>query len=264
MPESSVADYDLFKQKILRRTGLDLESYKQAQMERRLRSFMERAGAQSFIQYYRMLELDEGLMQQFMDRVTINVSELFRNPEQFHILKTKIIPDLVSRSRALKIWSAGCSYGQEAYSIAICLEEVTSSRGHTILATDIDAKALDHAQKGAFTSLDAKNLDGIMKDRWFSKEGDQLVVNKQIRGQIEFRRLDLLKDSFPGNLDLVVCRNVVIYFTEDAKSRLYKRFFDSLKPGGYLFVGGTERVNGYAQIGYSNPLPFFYQKPINR
>jgi chemotaxis protein methyltransferase CheR len=263
MSDPMVADYEAFKRKVYAKTSLNLDAYKQGQMERRLRSLMERSGARTFQQYYCMLERSDALLCEFMDRVTINVSELFRNPEQFVVLEKKVIPDLLSRSQSLAVWSAGCSHGQEPFSLAICLAEAAPKAGHKIIATDIDDRSLENARKGVFSPLDCKNIDRRRLAAWFAREEDKLIADRRLRDMIRFGKLDLLKDAFAADLDLIVCRNVVIYFTDDAKARLYQRFFDALRPGGYLFVGGTERVSGYLQIGYSNPFPFFYQKPTN-
>jgi chemotaxis protein methyltransferase CheR len=211
-----------------------------------------------------MLESDDSLLHEFMDRVTINVSELFRNPEQYRILRERIIPDLLKRSNPLRVWSAGCSYGQEPYSLAICLEEAAPGKRHSIFASDIDDRALASAQRGVFSQLDAKSVDREHRARWFTEDGDNLIADDHLKDMIHFGKVNLLKDSFTTGYDLIVCRNVVIYFTEEAKARLYSQFFASLKPGGYLFVGGTERISGHAEIGYTNPYPFFYHKPLVR
>lgn len=264
MSDQVALDYEYFKTKIYRKTGLDLNAYKQGQMERRLRSTMERAGAQNFAQYYRMLEKDEALLEEFMNRVTINVSELFRNPEQFKILENFVLPELLSRPCALRIWSAGCSYGQEPYSLAACVEDAAPRKGHTVFATDIDEKALENSRKGVFAFTDGGNIAGMRKDRWFTRDGNSIIADKRLQAMIKVSKLNLLTDPFPKSLDLILCRNVVIYFTESAKDELYRRFYAALKPGGYLFVGGTERITGYAEMGYTNPYPFFYHKPLDR
>jgi len=218
-------------------------------------------GAQSFGQYYRMLEANETMMHEFLDRVTINVSEMFRNPDQFKVVESKVVPDLLNRSTALNVWSAGCSYGQEAYSLAILLEEKAPRKGHKVLATDIDERARAAARKGQFTSFDMKNVTEERKRRWFEYRDNVFTADKRLNEMIEIRNLNLLEDRFPSGFDLIACRNVVIYFTDEAKNQLYQRFFDALKPGGYLFVGGTERINDFDAIGYKNTFSFVYQKP---
>ncbi len=263
MADLPIIDYNIFKRKILRATGLDLNSYKQNQMERRIRSFMDRSGAINFQQYYKMLETDKALMTQFLDKLTINTSELFRNPEQFQVLEENVLPELLKQSSSLRVWSAGCSYGQEPYSLAICLEEAAPNRRHKVFATDIDDRALEHTKAGSFMAQDARNLTEERKQRWFRPQNDDLKAMDKLQRMITVNKLDLLKDDYPQELDLIVCRNVVIYFTDTAKQHLYTNFFDALKPGGYLFIGSTERVSGYSDIGYINQLPFFYRKPAN-
>lgn len=261
MADLGAFDYEHFKKKVNKMTGLNLDAYKQGQMERRIRSFMDRAGAVNFTQYGKMLETNQALLDEFMNRVTINVSEMFRNPEQYKLLESRILPDLLKRSKALRVWSAGCSFGQEPYSLAICLEEAAPLKGHSIVATDIDDRALASTKNPAFSSLDVRNLSPARKERWFAEDGDRLKPDARLRGMMRVDKLDLLKDPFPKQMDLIVCRNVVIYFTDETKDELYRRFFASLKPQGYLFVGGTERINKHGDIGYLNPYPFIYQKP---
>ncbi len=256
-------DYQIFKRRILSRIGLTLDDYKQAQMERRLRYLMEQAGAANFIQYYKMIDADPALLQKFQDFVTIKVSELFRNPEQFAILEQKVIPDLLTRCSSIRVWSAGCSYGQEAYSLAISLAESAPNRKHSILATDIDNRALDNAKIGVFSDCDIKNLGHERKSKWFTDQGSGVAASSQIRSMIRFQKLNLLGDPFPNGMDLIVCRNVVIYFTDDAKDKLYRRLYHSLKPGGYLFVGGTERIRDYKDIGYFAKHSLYYQRPLD-
>jgi chemotaxis protein methyltransferase CheR len=113
-----------------------------------------------------------------------------------------------------------------------------------------------------FDPVDGRNLSAQRLSRWFKRENDKIVADDRLRQVLEVRKLDLLRDRFPTGMDLILCRNVVIYFTEEAKDELYKRFYASLKPGGYLFVGGTERINRYSEIGFVSPHPFFYQKPL--
>lgn len=259
--DSCNIDYEVFKRKILKKTGLDLNAYKQTQMERRLRGLMEQVGAKSFLEYFRILECDEKIFKQFLDKVTINVTEMFRNPEQFEVIQKIVIPEILKRTRSLAVWSAGCSYGHEPYSLAILLKELSPMGKHRIIATDIDEKALNQASAGIYSMSDLKNVSATRIERWFVRDGDKLAVKPALRGMIEFGYLDLLKDPYPNGMDLIVCRNVVIYFIDEAKKRLYEKMFSALKPGGYLFIGSTERVNDHEKIGFLNPYPFIYQKP---
>ncbi|MHB8621167.1 MAG: CheR family methyltransferase, partial [Chloroflexota bacterium] len=173
---------------------------------------------------------------------------------------TAVLPRLLRGRDRLRIWSAGCSYGAEPYTLALVLASVTPGKQHHILATDVDQRVLDRARlANSYTDQDVRNVPGVLRRRFFTRGCDERwVLDPLIRSAVTFRRHDLLKDTFDREIDLIVCRNVVIYFTDDAKRRLYQKFHDALRPGGYLFVGGTEVVTGAVEMGFTNDLPTFY------
>lgn len=253
-------EINAFSRNILRKTGLDLSSYRSNQVERRLRGLMERAKATNLRQFFGMLDSDPKQLEDFLDRFAINVSELFRNPDRFEDLRKKVLPQLLN-GRPLRIWSAGCSYGAEAFTVAIILEEITPGIRHHIIGTDLDSAALAHAQEARFTDNDVRCVPPLLLGKYFTKTEDGHIPSDALRERIHFKRQNLLADPFERNFDLILCRNVVIYFSDSAKDALYHRFFDSLKLGGVLFVGGTERVVNAQEIGYESLLPFFYRKP---
>ncbi|GIV20447.1 MAG: chemotaxis protein CheR [Armatimonadota bacterium] len=253
-------DYLWFCEQVLRQTGLDLQQYKRPQMERRLRSMAERVGARNLEEYWRILEKDRQIFTQFIDRITINVSELFRNPEKFEELRQVILPEIRRLGSPLKVWSAGCSYGAEPYSLAILLEEMRPLNYH-ILATDVDETILNKAREGYFAPEDMRNVNAQWKQKYFVQQDNRYQVKPELKRNITFRKHNLLADPFDSGFHLIVCRNVVIYFTEEAKDSLYRRFFQSLVPGGVLFVGSTERIFNYRELGFEMPLSFFYRKP---
>lgn len=256
-------DFEAFKRNVLSSYGLDLNAYKRPQMERRLRANMEKCGARTFVQYYSLMSQNPSLRDEFLDRVTINVSELFRNADQFDMLQTRILPELLERRQNIDIWSAGCSYGAEPYSIAILMDELASGGKHSILATDIDDRMLARAVKGVFGESEVRNVSRARLSRYFEPQGDNFAAKDSLKRIISFRKNNMLDPRhFPKGYDLIVCRNVVIYFTDETKSVLYDRFYNSLRPGGYLFVGGTERIIDYREIGFESRYPFFYRKPI--
>lgn len=254
-------DFTIFKRKVKATYGLDLDAYKRAQMERRLRANMEKCGAGTFQQYYTLMQRSKALADEFLDRVTINVSELFRNPDQFEVLRTRILPELLRERKALTVWSAGCSYGAEAYTLSVLLNELAPSQRHSILATDIDDRMLARAQAGVFQEQEVRGVSRARLVRYFDKVPEGFAAKEILKTPISFQKHNLLESRFRTGFDLIACRNVVIYFTDDAKSVLYRRFRDSLRPGGYLFVGGTERISDYIEIGFESRVPFFYKKP---
>jgi chemotaxis protein methyltransferase CheR len=257
-------EYYYFMTKIKKLTGIDLGQYKSSQMQRRLKSLLNRSGMRNFVEYYKLLERDRQALQSFLDFITINVSEFFRNPDKFEELKTNILPGLLARQDEVRIWSAGCAHGAEPYSVAIIMDELASSKPYSIWATDIDASILEKAKQGVYRDVDVKNVSRQRLINYFTydREASTYTVEPSIRERVVFEVHDLLKDPFPQDMDLILCRNVVIYFTDEAKAVLYERFYESLREGGVLFVGGTEMVFGASSIGFESISPLFYRKPI--
>jgi chemotaxis protein methyltransferase CheR len=273
-------DYARFKQCVHQKSGIDLNLYKPQQMYRRLHGMLDRAGVTSFADYFALMERNPQEYATFLDRMTINVSELFRNPEKWEELRTRLLPGLASSggqsgpghgSKGFKVWSAGCSYGAEPYTLAILLDQMFPAMTHTIHATDLDRTILAKAREGRFTLADVKNVAPELLSRYFSRLSSSAAnlppdldacfqVYANIRSRVTFQAHNLLADRFDTGYDLICCRNVVIYFTDDAKERLYARFRQALKPGGVLFVGGTERIFNFRELGFETSLPFFYQR----
>jgi len=217
----------------------------------------------SFAEYTRVLERDPVRRQEFRDYVTINVSEFFRDVDRFGELERRVLPQLVAGGASVRVWSAGCSIGAEPYSMAIMLHELAPDRPHTILATDVDQTILDRAKGGkGYLAADIRTVGAERTRRYFVPEPDgRLMVGPVPRTMIRFAKQDLLGDQYPsGPFDLIACRNVVIYFTEEAKERIYQGFVRALRPGGVLFVGGTEAIMRPQALGLSTMSPGFYRK----
>lgn len=256
-------DWELFKEKFKAKSKIDLNLYKANQMQRRIGNLMAKHGVKRYVDFYNLIEKDRKMFSDFVEYLTINVTEFFRTPEKFSELESKVIPELLTRSPRLNIWSAGCSIGAEPYSLAMILKEKTPMTKHRILATDLDVEILAKAKKGVYTDAELKSILPSRKKNYFTTQPDgKFAVSPEIKSRIEFRQHNLLLDRFETGFDLILCRNVVIYFTEEAKDQLYRRFFDALKPGGVLFVGGTEAILNFRDMGFVNYLPFFYRRPM--
>lgn len=255
-------DWTEFKGKLKAKTEIDLDLYKAPQMQRRIMNLAKRNGFNTYSGYFDKVVQDHDEFAAFIEYLTINVSEFFRTPDKFAKLETDVIPDLLKRSSKLNIWSAGCSIGAEPYSLAMIMKTLTPTTRHRILATDLDIEILGKAKKGEYTENELKAIDPERKRKYFTHNGDKYLVSQEIKDCIEFKRHNLLKDSFESGFDLILCRNVVIYFTEEAKDQLYANFFKALKPGGILFVGATEAILNFRKLGYTSFQPFFYQKPL--
>ncbi|EDS76720.1 CheR methyltransferase, SAM binding domain [Clostridium botulinum C str. Eklund] len=249
-----------FEKWVFKEFNIDLSAYKSNQLHRRISSLMTRVGAGTVDDYILLLKKDKEQRQKFLDFITINVTEFFRNPEIFNDLKDKIENDLIKRERNLKIWSAACSIGAEPYSIAMILDNLISRGNHKILATDIDNSILERAKKAEYTKNEIKNVKSEYVNKYFTEEDDKYIISSKIKNMVSFKKHDLILDSYEKNFDLIVCRNVVIYFKQDIKDVIYKKFSDSLKKGGLLFVGATESIYNYRDYGFEKASTFIYKK----
>jgi chemotaxis protein methyltransferase CheR len=245
---------------IYRELKIDLSAYKSNQMNRRLNSIMSRSGAATPEEYIRILDGSPVMRKKLADFITINVSEFFRNRELFSDLEDKIKKLLLSGKSRIKMWSAACSNGAEPYTMAIIMDRLTPGARHTIIGTDIDATILDTARKGEYGANEVKGVDPEYLARYFKYADDKYILNQDIRNRVEFRRHDLILEPYERGFDLILCRNVVIYFNSDIKDKMYKKFYDSLNPGGMLFVGATESIHNYREFGFEKASTFIYRK----
>lgn len=239
---------------------IDLSAYKRPQMERRINSFMRTANAPDYAAFVKLLQTDRNLYQRFIEHLTINVSEFFRNKNHWDILEQQIIPMLLSEKKTLRLWSAGCSTGEEPYSLAILMKEKFPGKQERIQATDIDEEVLAKAKMGLYNPKSIESVEPRVKEKYFQPEGGFFRIKDEIKKEVQFGQHDLLKDSYPDNIDLILCRNVVIYFTEETKERLYRKFVAALRPGGIMFIGSTEQIFQAREIGLKSIATFFYQK----
>ncbi|MBE3555143.1 MAG: protein-glutamate O-methyltransferase CheR [Thermicanus sp.] len=253
-------DYQLFISQIRHRFHVDLFQYKEAQMKRRLTTLRERRGYSTFQDYYEALVRNPELAAEFLNRITINVSEFFRNKERWKDLEKSILPQIYRENKAPRFWSAACSNGEEPYSLALLLTRFQTGRDGVILATDIDEAALAKAKEGLYEERTLKEIDPNLLSRYFQKEGGFYRVAPEIRRMVTFQKHDLLVDSYPNGFDLILCRNVMIYFTEEAKESMIEKFSRSLKSGGFLFVGSTEQIFTPGKYGMEMASPFIYRK----
>ena len=257
-------EYSYLKSKIFAITQLDINCYKTEQMRRRLEAFVARYENLTVRAFCEMLEKTPQKQKELLDYLAINVSEFFRDINQFTFLQTRVLPQLMARSRRLNIWSSACSAGQEPYSVAMALEEMCHGSQHRIIATDIDQSALAQASSGGpYLAADVKNVPPAMKFKYLTFKDNNFWVNDAIKKKVNFKRFNLLQDSFETNFDLIICRNVIIYFSDTVREELYNKFYRSLKVGGYLFLGGSEVVLKPAEHGFSMVSPSFYCKVNN-
>lgn len=253
-------DYEQFIFNIKKKTGIDLSLYKEPQMKRRLTSLYQKRHASSFMDFYRVLCEKDELLQEFLDRFTINVSEFYRNGSKWVELEKQILVPMLQKKHSLKIWSAACSTGEEPYTIAMILAQFLPLKSIRILATDIDETVLKKARKGVYGERELQELPLHMKTKYFTYREGLYYISEDIKNTVVFKKHDLLQDPFQSNYDLIVCRNVLIYFTDVAKHALYEKMSQSLKKGGVLFIGSTEQIFNTSSYGLTCSRPFFYRK----
>lgn len=253
--------YELFKKEIYTLTKIDLSSYKEKQMRRRIDSLITKHKLTSYSDYVMLLRRDQEAFNEFINFLTINVSEFYRNPDQWKLLDKEYFPYLIGKfGQRLNIWSAACSTGDEPYSLVMALSRHVPLDKIHIIATDLDKQVIATAKTGLYNEKSIKSVPEDLKYRYFKKVGNSYQISEEIKSRVEFRQSNLLKDDYPRGLDLILCRNVVIYFTDEAKTAIYRKFNDSLKSGGLLFIGSTEQIMDYRELGYKRRSSFFYEK----
>ena len=253
--------YEEFKKDILSLTKIDLDSYKEKQMKRRIDTLITKNSINSYKEYVALIKKDKDKFEQFVNFLTINVSEFYRNPEQWEILDKNIFPALIKRfGKNLKVWSAACSTGDEPYSLVMALSRHLPLSQIRITATDIDKQVLDKARMGLYNEKSIASVPADFKKKYFTKIGNSYQISDEIKRQVEFKEHNLLRDSYPTGCHLIVCRNVLIYFTEEAKEEIYKKFNSALASQGVLFIGSTEQIMNYKELNYQRHQSFFFQK----
>ena len=244
---------------------LDLSKYKRPQVWRRVAGFAVARGHRDVGDLVAACRLDPVLREAFRDMLTINVSEFFRNPDAWGMLQARFIPSIVAAGRwsggaPLRVWSAGCSYGYEPYSLAMQLIEERVSVRAAILATDVDEPILARAQMSSYDEAQMAGVSTTRRERFFRLSAAGWEARPQLRAMVTWGVHDLLRDPVAGPFDLIACRNVAIYFTEAAKADLYRGFAAGLSPHGILFVGATESIPGPGRFGLESAAPGFYRR----
>jgi chemotaxis protein methyltransferase CheR len=254
--------FDVFSSDLVSETGIDLSAYKKGHVKRRIDGLMARLKIPTYDEYIAVLAKDDTKRRQLVDHLSINVTEFFRDAERWEYIQNVILSPILRKQKGLFIWSAGCSIGAEPYSMSIILEEIDPypDGRHNILATDIDQAALKKASEASYSVDALKNVSPVRLLNHFSKAGDRWVVKPSIKNKVRFMIHDLIGDPYPIGVNLVVCRNVVIYLTGEVKDRVYKQIHSALRPGGILFVGSSEIVTGWKALGFELLSPFIYEK----
>src|SRR4051812_43528910 len=242
--------------------GFDFTAYKRTSLLRRTTKRMQAVGVQNFDDYVDYLELHPGEFEALFNTILINVTTFFRDPDVWSYLDTTILPLLVDGrdpSSPLRVWSAGCAAGQEAYSLAMLLAERYGVEGVRdrvkIYATDIDDEALKEGRRATFGSRDIEDLPPGFREKYFTADNNGTVLSRELRRAVMFGRLDLLQDAPISRIDLLLCRNTLMYFNADAQTRILSRFSFSLDPHGFLVLGRAEMLFSHTAMFAPVDLP---------
>jgi chemotaxis methyl-accepting protein methylase len=259
-------EFELLTRKISRDRNFVCESYKEKCLRRRIAVRMRARGVHTYGDYASILDSDAGEYERLLDALTINVTKLFRNWETYDAIARRVIPELWERTEGrIDIWSAGCSSGEEAYSLAILLHRHAAMCGQLswlsrarVIGTDIDRASLIAAERAAYAETAFADTPPELRAAYFSPQPPHVVLD-QVRRMVRFERRDLLREPAPGatpdGMHLIACRNVIIYFDRNTQESLFNRFHDALAPGGFLVLGKVETLLGSARSSFATVEP---------
>jgi len=249
------AGFDALAEKIARERGFGATNYRDGCLRRRIAVRMRARGVADYVAYSQLLDRDPAEWEPLLDALTINVTKLFRDRSAYEAVAKVVIPAVWAMPNpALRVWSAGCSSGEEPYSLAVLfhrhattLQQVDRLARLQIIASDIDRGSLERAKAATYPESAFGDTPDVLRQRYFTPSAPATVVN-EARSLVAFERRDLLNETAPpGSFQLITCRNVVIYFDAAAQQALFQRFFDALQPGGFLVLGQVETLLGAAR-----------------
>ncbi len=266
--EPELAD---LKAKIQRERGFNCTHYKDKCLRRRIAVRMRARGLARFEAYAALLDNDPAEYELLMDALTINVTKFFRNAETWEVISNSVVPALFAARRPFtKIWSAGCSSGEEPYSVSMLLHDRAQQLGRLpdlrhfrITGTDIDRRSLEAARRAEYTDLSLTETPKEVQERWFSP-GPPFQLRSEIRKNVTFLHQDLISNAPETECSIILCRNVIIYFDREIQEQLFQRFYDSLRPGGFLVLGKVETLLGRTRTLF-RPVSHrerIFQKPV--
>lgn len=248
-------DFLALKNTIYKKTSLDCNQYKDPYLKRRFGVRMRVHGIDKYAEYSSLLNKDRNECDELMRDLTINVTQFFRDIPVFKVIEEELLPMLIYRkvttnSSSIRIWSAGCSSGEEPYSMAIIMRDLLGEQFDsfhtTIIGSDIDEESLVAAREGSYLPRQMVNVPKEYLEKYFSFDGQMHKIAPEIKEMVEFKNVDLFTSTAGTGFDVILCRNVVIYFTKEMQERLYMKFYKALNPDGYFIMGNTETLVGEA------------------
>lgn len=263
-------EYELLTNYILKNYGIKLGNEKKSLVVSRLQNILIQRKIGSFLEYYDYVVSDKtgDAVTALVDKITTNHTFFMREPDHFYFFRDNVLPCLAStiKNKDLRIWSAGCSTGEEAYTLAMIMQEYFGTDkplwDARVLATDISSKVLETAKKGEYRSKDIEAFPLYWRTNYFKKIDDEKsFVTDEIRNEVIFRSFNLMNSIFPfkKKFHVIFCRNVMIYFDTQTKKELVNRFYDFMEFGGFLFIGHSESLNR-EETRFRYVMPAVYRK----
>ncbi|GEM_PF-230943 len=258
--------FDLLKIRILKAIGLRCGYYRESYIQRRIKYRMRKLGINSYWEYWRYLSAHDDEYEYLIRHLAINYSTFFRDPDVFHYFQNYILPDILAKKKSLRILSAGCASGEEPYTIGIVINEALGPRLADfyirIFAVDIDREAVEKAKLGEYSEKDLAGVNKNIIQRYFACYGNIFRINDNVRRLVRFTVADLTQNLHYQNLDIIFCRNVLIYFDKPGQEHLLKNFYNALANDGYLILGKAELLPEDFQKKFKciNPDLRIYQK----
>jgi two-component system, chemotaxis family, CheB/CheR fusion protein len=235
--------------------GFDFTGYKRSSIQRRVERRMQQVEIGTFAEYLDRLQVDQNEFTQLFNTILINVTGFFRDAEAWRELQQEIVPALLgpkTRGESIRVWSAGCASGEEAYALAILLAEAVGPeefrRRVKVYATDVDEDALAAARQATYGEKEIQAVPEELRDRYFERAGSRYVFRGDLRHSVIFGRNDLVQDAPIGRLDLLVCRNTLMYLNAETQAQVLRRFHFALNPSGVLFLGKAEMLLSHARL----------------
>jgi len=247
--ENEKIEFDLILEAIYQKYGYDFRNYAKASLRRRLRYRLSQSNLKTISEMQHKLLNDKEFFDTLLLDLTINVTEMFRDPSFFKALREIVIYEL-KKQPFIKVWHAGCSSGEEIYSTAILLKENGMYESSLIYATDTNEMVLDKAKSGIFPiekmkdfTVNYRKAGGLASFAdYYTARYDNAIMDNSLKKNIVFSNHNLVTDSVFGEMDLIMCRNVLIYFNRELQDRVFRLFMDSLRPGGFLCLGSKETI----------------------
>ncbi|WP_250278267.1 CheR family methyltransferase [[Clostridium] colinum] len=269
MQEMTDKEFLLISNYIKDNYGINMDGDKKSLVYSRLKSILDKNGLKNFTEYYEYLTKDKtgNAAITFIDKMTTNHTFFMREIDHFDFLKQKVLPYIESneKNKDVRIWCAGCSSGEESYTLEMILTDYFKNKGNwdtELLATDISSQVLKKAIKGVYTKDQIKPLSEEWKKNYFYDINDkQVSVVDSIKSKITYRKFNLMEPKFPfkKKFQVIFCRNVMIYFDDETRTKLIKKFYDASEKGAYLFIGHSETLNNI-KTDYEYIMPAVYRK----